>query len=67
MFLGGEEWKQLAEKLGLSPAKIRFLDNRTMDPCMEVLLHIRNQRFIDVGTLYDMLVECGFPMLADVL
>lgn len=67
MFLGGEEWKQLAEKLGLSPAEIRFLDNRTRNPCIEVLSHIRNQRFIDVGTLYDALVECGFPVLADVL
>ena len=67
MFLGGEEWKLLAEKLGLSPAEIRFLDNRTRNPCIEVLSHIRNQRFIDVGTLYDVLVECGLPMLAHML
>ena len=67
LLLGGEEWKLLAEKLGLSPAEIRFLDSRTRNPCIEVLSYVRNQRFIDVGTLYDALVECGFPMLADML
>lgn len=67
MFSGGEEWKILAEKLGLSPAEIRFLDKRTMNPCIELLSYIRSQRFIDVGTLYDALVECGFPVWADML
>ena len=67
LFLGGEEWKILAEKLGLSPREILFLDKRTMNPCMELLSHIRSRHFIDVGTLYDALVECGFPVWADIL
>ena len=67
MLLGGEEWKLLAEKLGLDPDEIRFLDKRARNPCMDLLFHIRNKRPIDVGTLYDALVECGFPMWADML
>ncbi|KAJ7355028.1 hypothetical protein OS493_028696 [Desmophyllum pertusum] len=64
---GGEEWKLVAEKLGLSSAEIRYLHNRTMNPCIEALVHSRNQRFINVDTLYDVLVECGLPILADML
>ena len=67
LFLGGEEWKILAEKLGLNPAEILYLDKRTMNPCIELLSYIRSQRLIDVGTLYDALVECGFPVWADML
>ncbi|KAJ7393467.1 hypothetical protein OS493_006448 [Desmophyllum pertusum] len=64
---GGEEWKLAAEKLGLRPYEIRYLDNRTMNPCIEALVHSRNQRFINVDTLYNVLVECGFPVWADLL
>ncbi|KAJ7363165.1 hypothetical protein OS493_011443, partial [Desmophyllum pertusum] len=64
---GGEEWQLVAEKLGLRPNEIRYLDKRTMNPCIEALVHSRNQRFINVDTLYNVLVECGFPMLADLL
>lgn len=64
---GGDEWKLFAEKLGLSAAEIRYLDNRTVNPCLEALMHSRRQRFIDVGSLYDTLTECEQPMLADLL
>ncbi len=64
---GGDEWMLLADKLGLTPAEIRYLDNRTLNPCLEALSHIRNQRFINVDTLYNALVECGLEMLADLL
>ncbi|XP_078380671.1 uncharacterized protein LOC144663555 isoform X1 [Oculina patagonica] len=64
---GGDEWTLLADKLGLTPAEIRYLNNRTVNPCFEALVHIRNQRFINVDTLYNALVECGLPMLADLL
>ena len=30
--VGGEEWKEVAEGLGLTPREIRFLDNRTLNP-----------------------------------
>ncbi|KAJ7393455.1 hypothetical protein OS493_006432 [Desmophyllum pertusum] len=64
---GGEDWKLVAEKLGLRPNEISFLDKRTKNPCMETLVHSRNQRFINVDTLYNVLVECGLPRLADLL
>ncbi len=55
----------LADKLGLTPAEIHYLDNRTLNPSLEA--HIRNQRFINVDTLYNALVDCGLPVLADLL
>lgn len=58
----------LAEKLGLTPAEIRFLDNRVLNPCEAALVHARKQRLIlNVGDLYDRLVECELPRLADIL
>ena len=58
----------LAEKLGLTPAEIRFLDNRVLNPCDAALVHARKQRLIlNVGYLYDRLVECELPRLADIL
>ena len=52
----------------MSPAEIRFLDNRVLNPCDAALAHARKQGFIrNVGELYDKLVECDFPMLADLL
>ncbi|KAL9967684.1 hypothetical protein ACROYT_G025969 [Oculina patagonica] len=65
---GGEEWKFFAEKLGLTPAEIRFLDKRLLDPCDAALAHSRNQGYIAcVGDLYDALVDCELPVLADLL
>ena len=66
-FSGGEEWKLLAEKLGLKDTEIRYLDKRTMNPCLEALVHSHRQRFIDVGRLYDTLIECEQPIIADLL
>lgn len=65
---GGDEWKLLAERLGLSPTEIRFLDNRLINPCDAVLAYARNKDFIrSVGELYDKLVKCNFPVWADLL
>ena len=66
-FAGGEEWKEVAEALGLTPAEIRFLDNRTLNPLDSALAFIARQRCITVGDLYDLLNERGFPMIADLL
>ncbi|KAL9961093.1 hypothetical protein ACROYT_G029975 [Oculina patagonica] len=63
----GHEWKVVAERLGLTPREIRFLDNRTLNPCDAALAFIANQRPTSVGGLYDVLNECGLPMLADLL
>jgi len=62
---GGEEWKLVAEALGLTPEEIRFLDNRTLNPLDAALAFVAKQRNINVGELYDLLSECGFPAIAD--
>ena len=64
---GGEEWKVVAEALGLTPAEIRFLDNRSLNPLDAALGFIARQRCITVGDLYDLLNERGFPVIADLL
>lgn len=58
----------MAERLGLSPTEIRFLDNRFGNPCDAVLAYARDKDFIrSVGELYDKLVKCNFPVWADLL
>ncbi|XP_078346913.1 uncharacterized protein LOC144632189, partial [Oculina patagonica] len=64
---GGDDWKIVAEALGLTPQEIRFLDKRTLNPLDVVLAFSAQQRHITVGELYDLLNECGFPMIADLL
>ncbi|XP_078360035.1 uncharacterized protein LOC144644434 isoform X1 [Oculina patagonica] len=64
---GGDEWALLAEKFGLTPAEIRYLDKRTMNPCDAALGFVANRYRVTVGDLYSLLVDCGFPALADLL
>ena len=64
-FTGGDEWRVVAEKLGLSPKQIRFLEKRTLNPCDAVLAFISRRYSISVGELYDLLNECGLPVVAD--
>ena len=64
---GGEEWKNVAEKLGLSPKEIRYLDKRTLNPCDAALAFVSQRCHINVDDLYDVLTECGYPVLADTL
>ena len=66
-FVGGEEWKLVAEELGLSPREIRYIDKRVMNPCEAVLAYISRQYSISVGELYDRLNKCGLPVTADLL
>ena len=66
-FIGGDEWMMVAERLGLTTAEIRFLDRRCRNPFEEALIHSRNQRYWNVGQLYDVLVDCGFQSFADFL
>ena len=66
--LGGDEWKLFSKTLGLTPAEIHFLEKRVINPCDVALSHGRKQGFIrSVGDLYDALVECNFPVMADLL
>ena len=62
-FTGGDEWETVAERLGLSQAYIRCFDKRFPNP-FEMALRCCQ---LSVGELYDVLVECGFPVLADLL
>lgn len=57
----------VADRLGLTPAQIRFLDRRYHNPFKKVLSRTWNKRCWTVGQLYDILVDCEFPMLADLL
>lgn len=65
---GRDEWKHFAEKLGLNPAEILYLDKRVLNPCDAAVAYSRNQGHIScVGDLYDALVECDLPVMADLL
>ena len=57
----------VAERLGLTPSEIRFLDKRYPNPFAPALFHSRNQQYWNVGQLYDVLVDCGFPGFSDLL
>ena len=65
--IAGDEWKLVADTLGLTPPEIRFLEHHGLNPFHAVLSHISRQRRLTVGELYDLLSDCGFPVLADLL
>ena len=64
---GDDKWKLVAEKLGLNQDEIRFLDLRHKNPVEALLIFITNQRSMNVGELYNILCECGIPVIADKL
>ena len=64
---GGDKWKLVAEKLGLNPEEILFLEERNLNPVDALLAFITNQRYLSVGELYQILFECGVPIIADQL
>ena len=68
MSTGGDEWKVMADKLQFSAVEIRFLDNRAQNPAEAILVELerRNQK-CTVGSLYDVLVECEMPSVADIM
>ena len=63
----GDKWKFVAEKLGLNPTEIRFLDERYNNPVEALLAFVANQRYLSVGELYQVLCDCGIPVIADQL
>ena len=65
--LGGEEWKIVADGLGLTPREIRFLDQRTLNPMEAVLGFVGQKSSVRVETLYDLMTELGLPEAADLL
>lgn len=64
---GGEEWKVVAERLGFTAPEIRYLDHRTRNPFEAALTHYIERNPMKVDDLYDILTECGMPVLADIL
>ncbi|XP_074606683.1 uncharacterized protein LOC141859725 isoform X2 [Acropora palmata] len=62
---GRDDWKLVAEELGLPPVEIRFLDNRTTNPADVALSTVASQRLFTVGNLYDVLAACNLPLIAD--
>ena len=65
--VGGEEWKVVAERLGFTAPEIRFLDQRTRNPFEAALMYHIQRNPMKVDDLYDILTECGYPVLADIL
>ena len=65
--VGGDEWKLLAERLGFSQIEIRFLDKRAMNPSDVVLGAVGKHRHLSVGEIYETLVDCELPAVADLM
>ena len=65
--VGGDEWKLLAERLGFSQIEIRFLDKRVMNPSDVILGAVGKHRHLSVGEIYDTLVDCELPAVADLI
>ena len=66
-YLGLDEWMMIAERLGLTPEEIRYLDKCTSNPVDVALSFVSRHSIIRVGLLYDLLNESMLPMLADLL
>jgi len=64
---GGDHWIMVAERLGVTPPEIRLLDKRRFKPFKKALKYSRRRQYWNVGQLYDVLVDCGFPIFADFL
>jgi len=58
---------EIAEKLGLTQDEIRFLHVRTLNPADEMLGYVTRRFHLTVGDLYDLLIACELPVLADLL
>ena len=67
MFKGRDEWKLVAERLGLTSEEINFLDKRTLNAADAMLGYVAQLHSITVGDLYDLLVDCELPVMADIL
>ena len=68
LFSAYDDWKVLAERLGMDHATIKFLDSpQNPNPAEEVLRYWEEKAYSTVGKLYDILVEIGCPLIADLL
>ena len=67
LFSVNENWKTLAEHLGLTNTQISFFDGRFKNPADEVLKYWEVKAASTVGILYDILVKLKFAYIADCL
>ena len=67
LFSVNENWKTLADHLGLTNTQISFFDGRYKNPADEVLKFWEVKAASTVGILYDILVELKFAYIADCL
>ena len=67
LYVVGDKWKLLAERLGFSQIEIRFLDERVVNPSDVVLSVVGMHRHLSVGEIYYTLVDCELPIIADLL
>ncbi|XP_068724936.1 uncharacterized protein [Montipora capricornis] len=61
------DWQVVAERVGLRANEIKFLDMRYPNPSEAALTFVAQYHGMNVDYLYDVLTECGMPMLADIL
>lgn len=57
----------VAERLGLTPEEIRYLDHRVLNPMDIVFRFVGERSSVRVETLYDLMTELGLPEVADLL
>ena len=60
-------WKLLADRLGFSEIEMCFLDERFVNPSDVVLCAVAKHRHLSVGEIYDTLVKCELPVIADLM
>ena len=65
LFSVNENWKTLAQHLGLTNTQISFFDGRYKNPADEVLKYWEVKAASTVGILYDILVKLNFAYIAD--
>ena len=64
----GGRWKVVADRLGLiRGSEIQLLDERYPNPSEATLDIVAHLYGMNVDGLYDVLTECGMPVLADIL
>ena len=63
----GGRWKVVADRLGLRGSEVEFLDERYRNPSEATLAFVAHFYGMNVDGLYDVLTECGSPVLADIL
>ena len=62
----GDQWKVVADRLGLRVSEIQFLDERYRNPSEPTLEYGARRYGMNVDDLYDVLTECEIPILADI-